>query len=393
MNFPLYMKDVFSYPTGLVLITIVGFFFGFVLERSGFGQATKIAEQFYFTNMRVLKVMFSAITTALLGLVILSAVGLVDIAAITVPQAFLWPQIVGGLLLGAGFVISGYCPGTAMVASGSGNQDGMVAIVGMVVGSLLFGPFYPLLENFYLSTPLEGLRFPQLLGIDQAIIAIGVLFMAIGAFIGAEKIENMMAKKNDTSPPRSSVQTRNKAFVVLGLLGVIALATLGYKASSSKKAVAKKEPTEINSMELAKKVITQPSSFYLIDLRDSKKCQKKTIPGAVCLPDEDPSGSFIADLPPSRKLILFSDKDISKTPEPVANFTGEVSFLKGGFEDFEKNILSQPIPPSESTKALIEKYNLQYALYNHFTGTKIAHKPMTIKPKKVKRSIKKGGGC
>ena len=64
---PLYMKDAFGEPVGFVLATLLGFGFGFVLERSGFGRANVLSAQFYFTDTRVLKVMFSAIVTALLG--------------------------------------------------------------------------------------------------------------------------------------------------------------------------------------------------------------------------------------------------------------------------------------------------------------------------------------
>ena len=52
---------------GLVVAVLIGFGFGFVLERAGFGRANKLAGQFYGTDMTVLKVMFSAIVTAMLG--------------------------------------------------------------------------------------------------------------------------------------------------------------------------------------------------------------------------------------------------------------------------------------------------------------------------------------
>ena len=65
---PLYPNDVFGFPTGLLLGTLVGFAFGFVLERAGFGNAKNLAAQFYLTDTRVLKVMFSAIATACAGI-------------------------------------------------------------------------------------------------------------------------------------------------------------------------------------------------------------------------------------------------------------------------------------------------------------------------------------
>ena len=114
MIFPLYAQDFFGYFTGLLFGTLIGFCFGFVLERSGFGQAPVLAAQFYLTDTRVLKVMFTGIVTALLGMTLLSGLGVLDFSKVTVPETFLWPQLVGGLLLGIGFIVSGYCPGTGI---------------------------------------------------------------------------------------------------------------------------------------------------------------------------------------------------------------------------------------------------------------------------------------
>ncbi|NOZ02674.1 MAG: YeeE/YedE family protein, partial [Deltaproteobacteria bacterium] len=146
MIFPLYGLDTLGYETGLVVYTLVGVGFGFVLERAGFGQAPNLAAQFYGTNMLVLKVMFTAIVTAAVGLVLLAGVGVLDLSHVQVPPTFLWPQLVGGLLLGVGFVISGYCPGTAVVATSSGNLDGIGTLVGVAVGSLVYGLIYPAIQ-------------------------------------------------------------------------------------------------------------------------------------------------------------------------------------------------------------------------------------------------------
>ena len=74
--FPLtFASEEFRLLTGIVL----GFLFGFVLERAGFGNARKLAGQFYLNDMTVFKVMFTAILVAMVGLYGLSAVGLADI--------------------------------------------------------------------------------------------------------------------------------------------------------------------------------------------------------------------------------------------------------------------------------------------------------------------------
>ena len=108
-----------------VLVTLaVGFCFGFVLERAGFGNARNLAAQFYLYDMRVLKVMFTAIVTAMLLIFAAAAFGVLDFGALEVPATYLGPAIVGGLLLGVGFILGGYCPGTSLVSMSTLKIDG-----------------------------------------------------------------------------------------------------------------------------------------------------------------------------------------------------------------------------------------------------------------------------
>ena len=101
---------------------LFGIAFGWFLERGGMGNARKLAGQFYFTDLSVLKLMFSAIVTAMLGLFWLSWAGLLDLSRVYVPETFIAPQLVGGLVFGVGFAIGGLCPGTSCVAAATGRQ-------------------------------------------------------------------------------------------------------------------------------------------------------------------------------------------------------------------------------------------------------------------------------
>jgi hypothetical protein len=87
---------------------LVGLLFGFFLERGGLGNPKKLVGLFYLKDFTMLQVMFTAIAVASSGLVGLSALGLIDLGAIAVPPTYLWPQMLGGVILGAGFVVGGY---------------------------------------------------------------------------------------------------------------------------------------------------------------------------------------------------------------------------------------------------------------------------------------------
>lgn len=393
MSFPLYMNDVFGYQTGLVLVTVVGFLFGFVLERSGFGRATVLSAQFYFTDMRVLKVMFTAIATAALGLVILGGFGVVNLSQLTVPPTHLWPVVVGGLLLGMGFVTSGYCPGTSAVASASGNVDGIVTLVGIVVGSLVFGWAYPLLEGFYNGSPMHQILLTETLGIPHAVLGAVVLVMAIGAFLGAEKLEQVMARRNDSKPPPGIPALRNRIFFGLGVAAVVGLTSMMFEPHQATAEPTKKFST-IEPAQLAQELISEPQNLTVIDLRSPEACAKKTIPGAMCLPAEGVDGKFFAGLKADRTLVGFAEgSDLGPMAAPLAYYRGEVAVLDGGFTGFTRAILEPPQPPENPTAATLEQYNLLVALNAHFTGVKVEHKPIEIKAVKVERTIKKGGGC
>ena len=105
---PLYKFDFFGFGTGLVIAFIIGILFGFTLERAGFGSSRKLALQFYFRDMTVLKVMFTAIVVAMVGILFLNLADILDISRIYLNPTYLIPQVLGGVIMGAGFVIGGY---------------------------------------------------------------------------------------------------------------------------------------------------------------------------------------------------------------------------------------------------------------------------------------------
>lgn len=173
----------------MILAVLIGIAFGWSLERAGLGDANKLAGQFYFRDFTVVKVMFTAIITAMLGLFWLGRLGLIDLAAIYVPETFLAPQIAGGLIFGAGFVLSGLCPGTSCVAAASGRIDGLAAVIGLFTGVLATGLAWPLIGTFYNSTAEGALTLPRLIGLPYGVVVAAIIAMAIGLFFLIERLE------------------------------------------------------------------------------------------------------------------------------------------------------------------------------------------------------------
>lgn len=181
---------------GLMMALLVGAAFGFWLERAGFGSSRKLTAIFYLRDFAVLKVMFSAMATAALGLQLLSATGHIDLASLYVPPSILWPQAVGGLLFGAGFVAGGWCPGTAAVGLGSGRLDALVFLLGAMAGSLVFAGLQPQLGEFLQAGTCAITSVPEQLGISGGVGALALGGIALAAFVMATQVERIMAKRD-----------------------------------------------------------------------------------------------------------------------------------------------------------------------------------------------------
>ena len=200
MMAPFYKFGAFGEEFSLVIAFLIGIGFGFFLEKAGFGSARKLAAQFYFKDLTVFKVMFTAIITAMLGVFFLAAIGFVDLSLIYIPTTYLVPQIIGGLILGFGFVIGGYCPGTSAVSLATGKMDGLMFFLGVFIGIFVFGEFFPVIEGFFTSTNMGEITLPQLLNIPYGVLVFAVVLMALLGFAGSEWVE----KKFGYSPEERS---------------------------------------------------------------------------------------------------------------------------------------------------------------------------------------------
>jgi len=170
---------VLSNSVNLIVAVVVGVFFGFFLERGGLGNPHKLTGVFYLTDFAVPKAMFTAILVAATGLCLLSDLKVLDMSRVYIIPTFLWPQLVGGALFGLGYLISGYCPGTAVAGLASGRMDALVTMLGIGAGTLLFSVLYPLLEGFYKTSDMGAVTLPGLLGMNH-----WVLLAIVYAFAG-----------------------------------------------------------------------------------------------------------------------------------------------------------------------------------------------------------------
>jgi len=175
--FPLSSTLDLSTVATLGLAVVLGLGFGFILERAGFGSARKLTAVFYFYDMAVVKVMFTAIVTAMAGLWLLSGAGALDLAELYVEPTNYVGAAIGGLIFGTGFVIGGYCPGTSLAACATGRLDAAAFLAGMLGGVYLFAEIFPDVDRWARATARGEITLPSLTGLSMGWFVL--LFVAI----------------------------------------------------------------------------------------------------------------------------------------------------------------------------------------------------------------------
>ncbi|MFT3765313.1 MAG: YeeE/YedE thiosulfate transporter family protein [Minicystis sp.] len=121
---------------------VIGFAFGFVLQKGGLTQYAKVAGVFRFADLTVLKFLLSALITGAVALRLLQAAGLAG--PIPVTDTYLLGNLLGGMIHGVGMALVGFCPGTVVAGAGEGRLDNLVfGIPGLFAGAIAFGFAWP----------------------------------------------------------------------------------------------------------------------------------------------------------------------------------------------------------------------------------------------------------
>lgn len=192
---PLVENGIISENINLLIAFFIGIGFGFVLEQSGFSSSRKLAGVFYGYDMTVMKVFFTAAITAMLGLLFFSLFGWVDLGLIYVNNTFLWSAVTGGVLMGIGFILGGFCPGTSVCAAAIGKIDAMVFLGGIVIGVFIFGVGFPLWKGLYTGHALGPIKLSDLIGLSDGMFAFVLILVALGMFLFAEWSEKKFARE------------------------------------------------------------------------------------------------------------------------------------------------------------------------------------------------------
>jgi uncharacterized protein len=392
------VPDIIGNELNFVVAFFIGIAFGFILEQAGFSTSKKLVGLFYGYDFTVLRVFFTAGVTAMLGVVALTHFGLLDINLIYINPTFLSSAIVGGLIMGLGFVLGGFCPGTSFCAAAIGKIDAMVFIVGSFLGIFIFAEGFPLFESFYKAQPWGFVRVFDSLGMSQGLFAFLLTAVAVGAFWFTQIIEN---KVNGKANPEFKIGR-----LYLGLTSIAII--FGFTAffmpdvrDSYKKDVeniAYVNSFNIKAMtsdELAYRILYDSDKIQIIDLRSAEEFKKLNLPKSISFTVNNLFEKFaekILAVKDKEDVIIAEDELTARKAAVIASKLGydNVVVLKGGFNNFKNEILEFKNPGNAKTKLEADDYRFREEASIQIPKLIEKSKTLAVPVKKSKRII---GGC
>jgi hypothetical protein len=185
---PLIPNEIISYEWSYIIAIIIGIAFGYILEASGFSSSRKLAGVFYGYDFVVLKVFFTAALVSVIGILYMNYLGFLEFESLYIHPTYLWGAIIGGVIMGVGFVSGGFCPGTSLCAVAIGKIDAIVFVGGILIGIFIFSEFFTFLEPLYNGYFYGNITLMESFGVSPYWFVFIFTIIAISSFFIADKI-------------------------------------------------------------------------------------------------------------------------------------------------------------------------------------------------------------
>lgn len=342
------VPEIIGNELNFVVAFFVGIAFGFILEQAGFSSSKKLVGLFYGYDFTVLRVFFTAGIVAMTGVIALSHFGLLDMSLVYINPTFLWSALVGGIIMGLGFVIGGFCPGTSVCAAAIGKIDAVFFILGSVLGVFAFAELYPLIEPLYKAEFWGNITIFKLLGTSQSLFAFLLTIVAVGAFLAVRIIEN---KVNGIE---NYFAINKKLYAVVAGIGLIfAVSAFALpdrkehllKMAEDKEYIESLNLNKISIDELALRIMHKDKKIQIFDLRKESEYKDWALPNSVRI---DLINIFDKDMHSAlaykgKENIFIADNDTeAMKAASIAKDLGfsNISYLDGGVNKFKADIIN-----------------------------------------------------
>ncbi len=351
---PEYISPEFNYMIAL----IIGIGFGFALEQAGFASTKKLVGLFYGYDFTVLRVFFTAGITAMVGVVVLNHLNLLDVDVIYINPTFLWSALIGGGIMGFGFIIGGFCPGTSACAAATGRIDGMAFLLGGIIGIFIFAEGYPVFKGLYMAENWGPVLIYEKLGMSRDLFALVMVLFALVAFFATQLIENRVNKKRTSWNPSII-----KRYVLISgipvLIVLIVLLTPTKKEVmnariDAKIAAGECKPRMMEADKLAYELMNQYYKYNVIDVRTPTEFKEFHIPTAINIPLEElPNSNHLSVVIQKIKTNVFYGADLQQAKRAcmVSKYFGKSDnyALSMSAVDFDRQFFQLPEVKTEGS--------------------------------------------
>jgi len=394
------VPDMISPEFDFVIAFIMGIGFGYVLEQAGFSSTRKLVGLFYGYDFTVLKVFFTAGVTAMIGVLFFGHIGLLNLEMIYINPMFVWSAVIGGLIMGAGFIMGGFCPGTSLCALAVGRIDALFFIIGSVGGILLFTEFYPAFEELYKAWNIGAPKINDVLGMSEEAFGLLLTLVAIGAFVGTSWIQDKV--KGETTVITASLK-RN--YTIAAVAPVLIILLIWITPSKEERLLSTVESRfENNDFEgirtmnidkLAFELMYHAHLYNVIDVTETDSLPE-SIPTSMHIKlSELRKPQFLNIIKQQYKTNVFvsSNKATAEKEAILAEEIGDKNpvIFTETVSNFRTLIFSVEAPPKGANKAMIDQYRFYMNANIHLKKMEERLKNLMEPPKKEVRKAK--GGC
>ncbi len=318
---PLIPFEIITQGWGLIIIFILGLSFGIILEQSGFSSSKKLVGVFYAYDFVVLKVFFTAGITAMVGIFMLNYFGWIDTNIVFINSNFLYSALIGGVIMGFGFLMGGFCPGTSLTAAAIGKIDALIFIAGMFLGIFFFGVFFDGFNKIYSGHYFDRELISDTIGMSQnwfitIMIIVTLIAFGVGTYFENNAPENLQPTNKKYSSYFPEV-----------LMAIVIAITILFIPSQNPKSIKEVDEKQllaeiieqdffISSDELAYNIIKNTGAFKLIDVRSRDEYINYHFPGSINIPIERITEKHFQEelrIKPNKRVLLISNGGVKAT--------------------------------------------------------------------------------
>ncbi len=391
---------IISEEFGLVIALAIGVAFGFVLEQAGFSTTKKLVGLFYGYDFTVLRVFFTAGITAMAGVLLLGHFGLLDTKVIYVNPAFVTSALVGGVIMGAGFIIGGFCPGTSVCAMAIGKLDALAFVGGSILGVFAFIEGFPLLEKMVNAHNLGQMRISEFLGMSDILFGFILAAVAVVAFTATWYVENRVNRRKAFLEPGLRKKYSLAVAALFVVLGIVAFLPGKEDIINRRIAQAQSQQTcvfkEIPADKLANEIVNNFYALNLIDVRPAAEFEAWHLPLAINIPfDQILERQNIPIFNQKLRTNVFyaNDDTLVRMACLKAKFAGksENMILLETADEVKKMFFEPETPQEGSDKSLINIFNFRTDAARRMLDMEAAIKSRSAPVKREVVSVR--GGC